>query len=557
MRVILNGVELTPQGAQSLRQQIAGERSHVSVDALLQHVTELGVKYAIVEAPYIDRDYTSDYLNFYAGAFKDHARTTKRIHFFRRDVSEIFDNPLSDQIAALERLGHKEDKDGDYCGFAVIRPIAQGPLGRTVLRFPQFVDLTVRPAARADFQSHVLGARLNVTGAPFIQQDMKLGACAQASIWMAGRAVETRHRRTSSYTVAEITNLATSPTDSELTRSLPAGSEGLNPMHMIRALRGMGHQPLHMLFKEPDNGHTTPPESGSKDSSVDSHSTHTINAGEVIHRYLDSGLPVIVAMADIAHAICAVGYIEVPGTAARDGDTHAVFSRGFVVHDDQRGPYRVLPFTKDDIEHLPQQRLMKRNQRVLTVEDNVSHMFVPLPSRVFLRAEHADIVVRDYINTMRHVGGELAEIVSADNPAAQEVVQEFFDGVETDRWVLRTYLTTAARYRRHISSSELTEEMKSELISRSLPHFVWVTELIAKSSVQETTDGARRVVGHFVLNASSSTDYNSDLLIAQFPHFIIQRDINPVSDNGEVLDIKETFVSFAESSDYLGRIRTV
>jgi hypothetical protein len=546
MRVILKGVELTPQGAQSLRQQIAGDRSSVSVEALFKHVADLGAKYAIVETPYIDRDYTSDYLSFYAGAFKDHARTTKRIHFFTEDVSQIFELPLCDQVDALEALSQKSENPSSprYCGFVVVRPIAQGPLGRTVLRFPQVRGLTVRPAARADFQSHILGARMNVTGAPFIQQDMKLGACAQASIWMAGRAVETRHRRTSSYTIAEITDLAINPTDSELSRSLPAGSEGLNPMHMIRALRGMGHQPLHMFFKETDDAATATPRV-------------KIDAGEVIHRYLDSGLPVIIAMADIGHAVCAVGYVEVPGSAVREGKTHSIFVRGLIVHDDQRGPYRVLPLAAEDIEHLPDDRLLRKGDVVLTVENNVSHMFVPLPSRVFLSAEKADIVVRDYIHSTSAASKDIIKVVHDDDEASGEIVRQFFKGVEDGRWVQRTYLTTAARYRRHISRSEMTEEMKTGIISRSLPHFVWVTELMDRSSTQEGPSGARRVIGHFVLNATSSTDYNSDLLIAQMPHLIVHRDVNPTTTEDEIVDPEETMVRFDKQVDYLGRTRTV
>jgi len=538
--VILKGVELTPPGAQSLRQQIAGDKSNASVDALLAHVVELGATYAIVESPYTDRDYTSDYLNFYAGAFKAHARATKRVHFFRTDISKLFDLPLAEQVANLERLA---GENKNYCGFVVVRPIAQGPIGRTVLRFPSIKKLTVRPAARADFQSHVLGVRVNVTGAPFIQQDMRLGACAQAAIWMAGRAVEARHRRTSSYTIAEITNLAINPTDSELSSSLPAGSEGLNPMHMIRALRGMGHQPLHMLFKDLDGGQLSSP---------------TIKAPEVIHRYLDSGLPVVIAMADMGHAVCAVGYVEVPGKALREGGTHAVFARGLIVHDDQRGPYRILPLTENDIEHLPPERLMRGQQKILTVEDNVSHMFVPLPPRVFLRAENADIVVRDFIQTTGYAADQIAKAVGNGNSKAAAEIRSFFADVENKRWIQRTYLTTAARYRRHISLSKLDELMKSEIVPRALPHFIWVTELIDRSSKQDRRTGARQVVGHFVLNATSSTDYNNDILIAQFPHFVIHRDVNPVAENGDVLDDPaESMISFDEPGGYLGRTRTV
>jgi hypothetical protein len=263
-------------------------------------------------------------------------------------------------------------------------------------------------------------------------------------------------------------------------------------------------------------------------------------------------------MADMGHAVCAVGYVEVPGKAVRDGRTHAVFARGLIVHDDQRGPYRVLPLGADDIEHLPSARLLKWQQKILTVEDNVSHMFVPLPSRVFLRAENADIVVRDFIQTMSYVSDQIVKAVGNGNSTAAASIRSFFEGFSADRWIQRTYLTTTARYRCHISSSEMSEQMKSEIVSRALPHFIWVTELIDRSSKQKRPTGARPVVGHFVLNATSSTDYNNDLLIAQFPHFIVHRDVNPVADNGEVLDVpSESMVSFDTHNEHLGRTRIV
>jgi hypothetical protein len=249
--------------------------------------------------------------------------------------------------------------------------------------------------------------------------------------------------------------------------------------------------------------------------------------------------------------------VEVPGSAVREGKTHSIFVRGLIVHDDQRGPYRVLPLSAADVEHLPDDRLLRKGDVILTVDDNVSHMFVPLPSRVFLSAEKADIVVRDYVQLTSAASKDIVKVIRDDNEKGSEVVSDFFDGVENGRWVQRTYLTTAARYRRHISRSEMTEDMKSAIISRSLPHFVWVTELIDRSSKQEGPNGARRVVGHFVLNATSSTDYNSDLLIAQIPHIIVHRDVNPMAADDEVVDPKETMVQFDKQVDYLGRTRTV
>lgn len=220
MRLILSAFPLDPSGALHLKKILAGERSNKSVDALIQHVLDLGAKYAILEAPYIDQDYSADYQTFYALAFKTYPRHTKRLHLFEDDVSDILEADFADQAEAF--------KTRRYLGFVVIRPITQGPIGRTVLTFPRLAaGLTVRPAARAKFEINLVGAPLSVVGAPFIQQESKVGACAQAAIWMASLAVHARHRRTGWYSMADITRLAGTPTDATLSQALPAGSNGL------------------------------------------------------------------------------------------------------------------------------------------------------------------------------------------------------------------------------------------------------------------------------------------------------------------------------------------
>jgi len=529
MRVRLVGIALNPQGAEKLKTLLSGAQSKVSAEAVIQHVLDLKAAYAVIEEPYVDKDYSSDYLNFYAGAFRNYPRHTKRIHLFTEDISPILARPLAEQQAELEKAG--------YLGFVVLRPISQGPIGRTVLPFPDLADgLIVRRAARADFRVHVLGARLDLQGAaPFIQQDERLGACAQASIWMADRPVHERHRRTPWHSIAAITRLATTPTDAELSKSLPAGSGGLNPIHIIRALRGMGHQPLvdFFLADGEDMEPVTIADAGEALGTKISKAVRTNGlAASSIIRYLDSGVPVIVAMADIGagvgHAITAVGFVEGRGGAVGESQSYDTFVRALIVHDDQRGPYRLMPLRQSDISNLPTNRLLTEGDKVLTVEDVVTHMFVPLPMRVFLRADRADTVSGDYLESFVSVlGDQMLERLKEDATDVS-AVEAFFDLVRTKRLIRRTYLTSAGRYRHHLAKSDLDDDIKAELIIRSLPHFIWVTELISPDEAASEGDDARRVIGHMVVNATSSTDPNSDLLLVHMPRMIIHRDLDGV-----------------------------
>ena len=96
----------------------------------IRHLRVLNVKSYVLEDPYIDQDYSSDYSQFYARMFRTYDRLCKRIHFFSRDISPLLQRPLS--TIQLSRLGGFGEEN--YRGFCVIRPLSTAPVGRTVLQ---------------------------------------------------------------------------------------------------------------------------------------------------------------------------------------------------------------------------------------------------------------------------------------------------------------------------------------------------------------------------------------------------------------------------------------
>ncbi|WP_395015313.1 hypothetical protein [Dongia sp.] len=535
MYLNLDGFELDPQGSQRLRELLSNSSSPAA-DALISHLIDLGAKYAIVEDPYIDKDYSSDYQAFYSSAFKDYERTTRRAHIFASDVREKFG-------ADLAKLLEGEDVDESYLGYIVIRPLEQGPIGRTVLKFPKSTDtLRVRPMVRAPFNLHLFGRGFCVNGAPFIQQDHRISACAQAALWIADRVLHVRHQHTGWHSMAEITNLATTPTDAELTYELPAGSMGLSPLHVIRALKGLGHQPLGYYL-----GDKSKPEKDTAEQAI----APSLPAAEVVFRYLDSGLPVILGVItpDMAHAITAVGYVESTAGQCRPGTTYDSFVRAFIVHDDQRGPYRYMPLTKADVDFLPRDRLLIDNGKVLVVDEVISHIFVPLPSRVLIRAEKAEVMAHDHLVRQASAASEglIAEIESEE---AKGKVRDFHQRVTNKLLLRRTYLTSAGRYRHHLAKSGQQVEIGSTMITRVLPHFVWVTEFLDPESALHPEHHYRPIIGHAVVNATSTGGPNSDLLMIHSPHVLVERDINSKDPKK-----REQASVFEEDGPYAGRVR--
>ena len=210
------------------------------VHSTIRHLRILDVKSYVLEDPYIDRDYSADYLHFYARTFRTHARHCKRAHFFSDDISPLLGQPRStEQLRQLRQVARSS-----YCGFCVIRPLPTAPIGRTVLRAEvrgrQDMESTV--TCRAQFEANLLGVDFQVTGTAYLQQDARVGACAQVSIWAGMRHLHARYGY-NWVSVADITRLAT-PTAPDEATSLPAGSDFLTSERMLRAISEAGYQPL-------------------------------------------------------------------------------------------------------------------------------------------------------------------------------------------------------------------------------------------------------------------------------------------------------------------------
>jgi hypothetical protein len=264
----------------ALRSDVAPRRKVEAVDGLLAYIRELGSKCVVIEQGYYDRDFTAEFSAFYSKVFKPYSKPCKRLHFFNRSVLGILSKPnLPELISELEQVS----RSGGYLGFIVIRPVEHAPIGRAVFSRPTSPAGTKSDVlVRSEFVAHLSGATLKVPGAPFTQQDSRIGACAQASIWMAARHFQSKHGGPWVST-ADITEAASKPTDHVLSSALPAGSAALSVDNMLRALRSIGREPLiYAAQHDPASQTLTWPAS--------------LLPHRIIDRYVDSGIPVIIGL---------------------------------------------------------------------------------------------------------------------------------------------------------------------------------------------------------------------------------------------------------------------
>ena len=468
----------------------------------IRHLAVIGAKSYVLEDPYIDRDYSADYAQFYARTFRTHDRYCKRIHFFSEDISPLLPRPLS--TTQLERFAEFAEKT--YCGFCVVRPLLTAPIGRTVLRarVGNGFNMEATVTCRADVHAHLLGTRLQVTGTSFLQQDTRVGACAQVAIWAGMRHMHARHGY-NWVSVAEITDFARPPSVTEAV-SLPNASDRLSSDAMVRAIAEAGYQPLVLARPEIANA---------------------------ILPYVESGIPVILGLnigGTLGHAVTVVGRVfakqHTPTNRAID------YVPAFIVHDDQSGPYMWLPLNKDASTtfKFTNDAIRRRSQGTmieLNVECHGVFAVALMSTRVYSTAARAEHNARSQIN--RNL-----EALPNARPALEQrgihVHQALMDELEAahgaDRLVLRTYLTSAAGYRRHLAQGSASDDLKDALLDLHLPHFTWITEISTIDSYNQPSPGMRRIYGHTVMDATSAAERTDGLLVLHLPGILITNDPN-------------------------------
>lgn len=492
-----------------------GDGHPFAVQSTIRHLRILGAKSYVLEKPYIDRDYSADYLHFYARTFRAHARHCKRAHFFCEDLS-----PLLRQSRSTEQLRQlREFARTSYCGFCVIRPLSTAPIGRTVLRAEvrsrQGMEATV--TCRAPFHANLLGVDLEVTGAAYLQQDARVGACAQVAIWAGMRHMHARYRY-NWVSVADITRLAT-PTAPDEATSLPAGSDFLATERMLRAISDAGYQPL--CFRRPDIPFRRP------------------EIAAAILPYVESGIPVILGLdigAGVGHAVTVVG--RVFATQAQPTNTAIDYVPALIVHDDQGGPYMSLPVADAlTTPHSFGEDTIKRATSSGTVELSASHanFAVALMSpRVFSTAVAAEVTARDRLDDtlarMPHIRRLLRQ---RQLPVNDRLLDELLAAQDAEHIVLRTYLTSAAGYRRHIADGTASDELKDALLELHLPHFTWITEILTIDSYNNHSAGMRRMYGHTIIDATSTGRDGDGLLMLHLPGLVFTKGVNAPPDAQE------------------------
>lgn len=296
----------------------------------------------LVERPYTDRHYLTEYQDYYATALQPPSPKTTRIHFFRESYDEqafLAWATQGEDGQAVEAL--RQTLQEAYLGCVVVRPLPSAPIGRTVLKAWREQERRFGLPS-APHRVHLFGLTLKVNGIQFHQQDRAVGACATAAVWCALSAVIRRDGGRSP-TPAAITARANESAPEH--RAFPAVS-GLTRQQMIGAIAAVGYSPDVVKPSKANPGFFY----------------------LILKTYIRSGIPVVLQLLDEqideGHAVTIVGYREVspqevsdtlPETFVVDRaqGSYKLVSRAIsrvYVHDDRLGPYARMKLRDEEGE---------------------------------------------------------------------------------------------------------------------------------------------------------------------------------------------------------------
>jgi hypothetical protein len=184
----------------------------------------------------------------------------------------------------------------------------------------------------------------------------------------------------------------------------------------------------------------------------------------------------------------------------------------FLVNDDQRGAYCRLPVSGGPTPDYP-----------FCFDTDLKFILVPLPEKVFVTAEVAELIAGDILAQVTAQRQGLAtQVLGAGS--GWDVDPPFYDDLANGRLVTRTYLTYGWKYKARALRNGSPPRLTSELMQTEFPRYVWVTEVSEASKMGEAEACNRSIRAHVVVDATGSRFWDSVLLadvpgLSLFWHF--------------------------------------
>lgn len=439
----------------------------------IKHAHALDPQCLIVQKNVQDPDFLAEHAAYYSQWTTSVPRYCYRLHFFK-----MFPENEENVLAIIDQLAIEKDS---YLGFVTLRPISVSPVAATILKpLPGHFVIS-----RDDFSVNLTGQKFSLAGTPFLQQDNAVGACAQASIWMALRTLR-RREGLAPFSPSQITSAATRFLVQG--RTLP-NRTGLSLEQIFEAIRTAGYS-TNVISLRNNNENATP--------------QSLIISKIKLYPYIESGIPVLVVLFpkdQSGHAVLLIGHgwTRNPNTQntipkpALDSENNieiidaSAWASPFYIHNDNTGPYLPLEDTTTD---------------TYSLSDAV--MAIPfLPLDIFINADEARETCLDLL---RSVLNDIWEDDETNQPPIKVVI--------------RLYLIDRSHFRECVLHNNMSTDVKSYYRLKWLPKKFWLMELNALPNYEASPEGTATRMGEILLDPSSEPEDCAFLSIHLSKHLL-------------------------------------
>lgn len=420
------------------------------------------------EKVYVEKFYLRDYSRYYAEAFIQFQRFTQRVHFFsckltHKKIREILN---SGDRKIISELGEKT-----YLGYVIVKPVKDESgshlIGRSLLiPYPKNIQSNTRHYLMSENEASLFGIDLKIKSIPFHEQDIAVGACASACLWMT-QFVLKEWFDIPIRSLAEITEL--SRIQSPYASPYPVyPSAGLTLSEIANYIQ---HLKLH--FHRADRSDISFTLKNLERRGITG-LTDDIIVENLIKSYFHSGFPII----------CGLQFFD----GQQETDMHAVLLSGYkenkngeivelYIHDDQIGPY-----CRTEIDG----SIKKWKNEWLLLDDvskiELYDIIVPVDPLVKLR--FLDFCIYFYYNLKPQV-----DQLGLKSESRLYHINEYKKQILSNKQIA-LYIDE--------NEKEFSEKFnpKVRFLSKNMPRYVWVAHVIenGESSIDVVFDANRTII---------------------------------------------------------------
>lgn len=495
--------------------EIQAERDRNRVSAALEGLLRAAdtAQTVLIEHGYYDHDSRSEEAISVLRQFRFSPVANHRLHFFAEPVQ------LDQFSAALADPDVGAALDAAYLGYCVLRtgnPL--GVVGRTMLVPPKRSPFLQKPGefhlrvrTRVTEYLTLAGIPLSVEGVPFMQQEGAVTRCAHVGAWMA-HYVAVLRGLTQRIPVADL-YVATPASRSLFQRQYP--SPGLNENQLVDALVAANLPPEVQAVRSLEV----------TDRDAWYHRAELRDGADVawhreaftttICRYLNSGMPVLLARGEHVEVVC--GYVR--DSHVKDQEQLPKSRSGginsLITCDDQEGPY-----------------LLRSVDKLLRDLPPDSLIITPMPGGLSLGGHDAEYLGATFIeagldNMLEHGSDRLRKLL--------DVARR---NLKSRNYAVRSYAIEGNSFKQSFASRCAADPSAVRVVAAArLPKYVWAVEAVDRQRrADEDSDEPGPVVITAVLDATASRADQVNILLMHVPGAISVQDI--VKDYEQLFECK-------------------